>query len=121
MKGKPVCIATWPGLDPSLPSIVLNSHTDVVPVFPVCFSLPSLFIFYLLGKIKKDHWKHPGFSAFKDSNGNIFARGTQDMKCVTIQHIEAVGKMKSQGFRPLRTIHLTFVPDEEIGGMDGMA
>ena len=24
------------------------------------------------------------------------------------------------GYRPLRTIHLLFVPDEEIGGADGM-
>ena len=28
-------IITWEGGDPSLPSVMLNSHIDVVPVFPV--------------------------------------------------------------------------------------
>ena len=33
-----VHIMTWEGTDPSLPSLLLNSHTDVVPVFQVnCF------------------------------------------------------------------------------------
>ena len=32
--GKPIMILTWEGEDPSLSSVILNSHTDVVPVFP---------------------------------------------------------------------------------------
>ena len=28
--GNPVFIMTWPGLEPELPAILLNSHTDVV-------------------------------------------------------------------------------------------
>ena len=32
--GKPVLIITWEGMEPSLPSLMLNSHMDVVPVFP---------------------------------------------------------------------------------------
>ena len=28
--GKPVVVMTWPGLEPELPAILLNSHTDVV-------------------------------------------------------------------------------------------
>ena len=28
--GKPIFIMTWPGLQPELPAILLNSHTDVV-------------------------------------------------------------------------------------------
>jgi len=99
--GKPIFVMTWEGTDPSLSSVILNSHTDVVPVFP-------------------DSWVHEPFSAFKDEQGNIYGRGTQDMKCVGIQHIEAVRRMKQEGKRLRRTIHLTFVPDEEIGGGDGM-
>ena len=95
-------IMTWEGEDPSLTSVILNSHTDVVPVFP-------------------EHWIHPPFSAHKDEKGNIYGRGTQDMKCVGIQHLEAIRRLKSQGKRMKRTIHLTFVPDEEIGGIEGMA
>jgi acetylornithine deacetylase/succinyl-diaminopimelate desuccinylase-like protein len=33
--GKPIVIITWTGTKPDLPSIILNSHMDVVPVFPV--------------------------------------------------------------------------------------
>jgi len=33
--GKPIVIITWIGQKPELPSILLNSHTDVVPVYPV--------------------------------------------------------------------------------------
>lgn len=34
--GRVVVIMTYEGIEPTLPSILLNSHTDVVPVFPVC-------------------------------------------------------------------------------------
>ena len=56
--GKPVFLMTWEGEDPSLPSLLLNSHTDVVPVYP-------------------DQWKHDPFEAVKEENGDIYARGTQ--------------------------------------------
>lgn len=32
---KPIVIITWKGTNPELPSLMLNSHMDVVPVFPV--------------------------------------------------------------------------------------
>jgi aminoacylase len=46
------------------------------------------------------------------------------MKCVCIQYIEAVGRLKKlvdSGKLPAlkRTIHLSFLPDEEIGGFEG--
>lgn len=31
-----VTVLTWPGTNPKLSSLLLNSHTDVVPVFKVC-------------------------------------------------------------------------------------
>ncbi|XP_044176542.1 aminoacylase-1-like isoform X4 [Acropora millepora] len=96
-----VVILSWEGSDPSLPSIMLNSHMDVVPVFP-------------------EHWTYEPFSAHKTENGNIYARGSQDMKCVGIQYIEAIRKLKIQGVTLARTLHVTFVPDEEIGGAKGM-
>jgi len=101
VEGKPFFIMTWQGTNPSLPAVLLNSHTDVVPVFP-------------------EHWTHEPFAAVKDENGDIYGRGTQDMKSVGIQHIEAVKRLKGKGKQMLRTIHLTFVPDEELGGHDGM-
>lgn len=65
-------------------------------------------------------WNTDPFAAIKDEKGNIYARGTQDMKCVTIQHIEAMRRLKQRGIQLKRTIHMTFVPDEEIGGHSGM-
>ena len=88
VKGKPIFIMTWPGTEPNLPALLLNSHTDVVPVFP-------------------ESWKYDPFEAVKEENGDIYARGTQDMKCVGIQHIEAIYKLKvlqKKSFK--RTIHL---------------
>ncbi|XP_078370956.1 aminoacylase-1-like isoform X2 [Oculina patagonica] len=99
--GKTVAVViTWQGRDPSLPSIMLNSHIDVVPVFP-------------------EHWTYEPFSAHKTENGDIYARGSQVRNCLLIFSIEAIRKLRSQGVTLLRTIHMTFVPDEEIGG-DGM-
>ena len=68
--GKPILVISWPGLEPELPSVMLNSHMDVVPVFP-------------------EHWTHPPFSAHMDEERNIYGRGTQYMKCVGIMHLEA--------------------------------
>ncbi|XP_050531858.1 aminoacylase-1-like isoform X2 [Daktulosphaira vitifoliae] len=99
--GKPIVIITWTGQNPELPSILLNSHMDVVPVYP-------------------EKWTYKPFSAHKDESGNIFARGAQDMKCVGIQYIETIRKYLKEKLAFDRTIHISFVPDEEIGGVLGM-
>ncbi|XP_052193064.1 uncharacterized protein LOC127801733 [Diospyros lotus] len=99
VKGKPVLVLKWPGKNPGLPSILLNSHTDVVPA-------------------EHHKWSHPPFDA-RVHDGRIYARGSQDMKCVGLQYLEAIRNLKSSGFQPLRTVYLSFVPDEEIGGHDG--
>ncbi|XP_053324680.1 aminoacylase-1 [Spea bombifrons] len=99
--GLTILILSWWGTKPQLKSVVLNSHIDVVPVF-------------------EEFWTYPPFAAHKDESGNIYARGTQDMKCVTIQYLEALRRLKSEGRRLPRTVHLTLVPDEEIGGHKGM-
>ena len=49
----------------------------------------------------------PNFAAVKEANGDIYGRGTQDMKSVGIQHIEAIYRLKvEQKVRLKRTIHL---------------
>lgn len=88
---KPVVIITWNGTDPTLPSIILNSHMDVVPVFD-------------------EYWTHPPFGAEIDTEGRIYARGTQDMKSVGIQYLSAIWSLKNEGSTPKRTIHVVFVP-----------
>lgn len=100
VKGKPLTLLTWKGTDPSLPTILLNSHVDVVPA-------------------ERTKWNNEPFAAVEDEEGNIFARGSQDMKCVGMQYLEAIRNLKAAGFQPTRTIHISFVPDEEVGGVDG--
>ncbi|XP_063822557.1 aminoacylase-1-like [Ostrinia nubilalis] len=101
VKTKPIVVLTWLGQDISLPSVLLNSHMDVVPVF-------------------ENSWTYPPFSGHIDKEGKIFARGSQDMKCVGIQYLEAIRRLKESGVNLKRTLHISFVPDEEIGGHDGM-
>ncbi|KAF5279115.1 hypothetical protein FQA39_LY05793 [Lamprigera yunnana] len=97
---KPQLVLTWIGTNPKLPSIMLNSHMDVVPVF-------------------EEFWAHKPFGAEVDENGNIYGRGSQDAKSFGIQYLEAIRRLKLVGFDPKRTINVTFVTDEEIGGTLG--
>ncbi|KAL7534123.1 hypothetical protein ACHAXR_009365 [Thalassiosira sp. AJA248-18] len=99
----PVVIAKWRGIHEDWPVIILNSHYDVVPAAP-------------------EDWTVDPFAAIR-KDGKVFGRGAQDMKCVCVQYIEAIRKLHSINplFRPQRTIHLTFVPDEEVGGSGMMA
>ncbi|CAM6099550.1 unnamed protein product [Calypogeia fissa] len=97
---KPILYMTWEGSNPSLPSILLNSHMDVVPV-------------------EREKWKYDPFEAYMEENGDIYARGSQDDKVVGIQHLEAIRRLRAQGYTPVRTVRVIFVPDEEIGSADG--
>jgi aminoacylase len=97
---KPIVILTWIGSQPELKSILLNSHMDVVPVF-------------------EEFWTHKPFAADIDEDGKIFARGSQDMKCVATQYLGAIRKLKKDKVQLQRTIHVVFVPDEENFGPDG--
>ncbi len=101
-EGYPVFVATIPGSEPELPSILLNSHYDVVPVI-------------------EDMWHWPPFGATELENGDIVARGAQDMKCVCAAYCLAIKKLLSEGWSPRRTCHIAFQPDEELGGKLGMA
>ncbi|KAI3939715.1 hypothetical protein MKW92_013578 [Papaver armeniacum] len=93
---KPLLIITWVGSNPSLPSILLNSHLDSVPAEP-------------------SKWIYPPFAATKTEDGKIYARGAQDDKCIA----EICSTV--QGYSPVRTVHISYVPDEENGGANGAA
>lgn len=75
---------------------------DVVPVF-------------------EEYWTHKPFDANIDEDGKIFARGAQDMKCVGMQYLAALRYFKRKQISFKRTIHVMFVPEEELGGDGGMA
>lgn len=98
----PVVIAQWKGQHPHWPVLLLNSHYDVVPAVT-------------------DDWTIPPFGGIRHQ-GKIYGRGTQDMKSVGMQYLQAIRHLRNTHptFQPLRTIVLTYVPDEEVGGA-GMA
>jgi aminoacylase len=97
--GKPTVLLTRPGARPDLPSVLLNSHTDVVPA-------------------SAEHWTREPFGGER-VGGRIYGRGTQDMKSVGVQYLAAMASLRGAALQ--RTVHLGFNPDEEIGGQDGLA
>ncbi|OMH81423.1 Aminoacylase-1 [Zancudomyces culisetae] len=104
VEGKPVIIIKLAGSDPTQKSILLSSHTDVVPVF-------------------EDQWKYPPFAAeraFEDGEYRIYARGSQDMKAQGFSYMEALRAIKNSGQKLTRNVFAIYAPDEEIGGADGM-
>ncbi|XP_020885486.1 aminoacylase-1 [Arabidopsis lyrata subsp. lyrata] len=98
---KPIVLLKWTGSDESLPAILLNSHIDVV-------------------SFEEDNWDRPPLGAEIDGEGKIYAKGTQDMKSVGMQYLEAIRMLKASGFNPLRSVYVLFVPDHEHGGTDGV-
>jgi aminoacylase len=108
VENKPIVIMTWVGTQPELPCVILNSHYDVVPIM-------------------EEHWDVDAFGGVRQEDPDkarnthrIYGRGTQDMKSVCVQYLEAIGRLKASGLAPVRTLYLTYVPDEEIGGTEGM-
>lgn len=72
--------------------------------------------------VYEESWTHPPFAADVDEDGKIFARGSQDAKSIGMLQLAAIRALKKDGVKQLkRTIHVTFVPDEELGGNMGMA
>lgn len=89
----PVVMMKWEGSRSDLPSILLNSHMDVVPA-------------------TEKFWTYPPFDAKIDAaNGDIYARGAQNMKSIGMQYLAAIRALKRKGINQLkRTIHILFVP-----------
>lgn len=100
--GKPVVIGSLEGSNKELTSILLSGHYDVVPAEPDLWSVKSPFA---------------AESESPRPDKKIIARGTQDMKSVLVQYIEALRRL--QGNIPERSVHVSFLPDEEVGGLEG--
>ncbi|OMJ21214.1 Aminoacylase-1 [Smittium culicis] len=105
VEGKPFVIMKLEGSDPSAKSILLSSHTDVVPVF-------------------EERWSHPPFAAerveMENGDYKIYARGAQDMKNTGSMYLEAMRNIKASGKKLKRNVYIIFSPDEEIGSVDGV-
>ena len=92
----------WPGSDPSLKPIILMAHLDVVPVIEA--NIPD--------------WKHPPFGG-EIINDTIWGRGTIDDKVGVIGIMESLELLLKEGFKPVRSLYISFGHDEEIGGENG--
>ncbi|WED25199.1 M20 family peptidase [Vibrio sp. DW001] len=93
---------TWEGQNKELPLIVLMGHQDVVPVVP---------------GTEKD-WEYDAYSGHIDDK-YIWGRGSLDDKIMIHAIMEAIEMQLAEGFRPERTIYLSFGQDEEVGGPEG--
>uniref|UniRef100_A0A673ZGA7 Aminoacylase 1 n=1 Tax=Salmo trutta TaxID=8032 RepID=A0A673ZGA7_SALTR len=99
--GRVVSIMTWEGTNPALKTILLNSHTDCVPVYHV------------------KTWST--FKSFTSPSSCIphNQKGSCSMSPIGT-YIQAIRRLKADGRKFTRTIHLMFVTDEEVGGLKGM-
>ena len=64
---------------------------------------------------KRSDWKYDPFE-FREEDGYFLGRGTSDMKNGDVAMIEAILKLKSEGFKPDRDIILFLSGDEETLG-----
>lgn len=98
--GYPMLLVTKPGRINM--SILLNSHMDVVNVTNV------------------EDWTFPPFDAHHDTDTDrIYGRGTQDMKSHGIHNLALLHRLRDVQLD--HTIHVSFVPNEEIGGIGGLS
>lgn len=86
----------WPGANPELDPIVTMAHQDVVPV-------------------EGQAWEHDPFGA-EIVDGEIWARGSLDTKCIGAAIFEAIELLVSQGYVPPRDVYYFSSDGEEIAG-----
>lgn len=96
--GYPVYCITAQGSDISLPALALTHHMDVV-----CAD--------------EEGWEYPPFSA-TIAKDILIGRGAQDCKGLGVVHYAALVRAQAEK-KLVRTVHLLFLPHEEVGGFLG--
>jgi acetylornithine deacetylase/succinyl-diaminopimelate desuccinylase-like protein len=96
--GKAILLARLKGRGPARPILLLH-HMDVVPA-------------------DRARWKMDPFAATIEG-GEMWGRGTMDMKGLGVAHLLAFLTLKRQNIPLTRDIILMAVPDEEVGGQLG--
>jgi acetylornithine deacetylase len=95
-EGRPNIVATWKGTGGGR-SILLNGHTDVIPVG------------------NGEGWSDNPWSA-KIKDGLLYGRGSCDMKSGVASHILAVEFLKAAGVKLAGDVLINVVIDEEVSG-----
>jgi len=98
--GQTNLVARVAGRDRSKKPLLLLNHLDVVPV-------------------DRKAWKFDPFAAVI-RNGEIWGRGTMDMKGIAIEQMMALVTLKKSGITPARDIVLLSTADEENNGTYGI-
>ena len=98
--GQTNLVARVAGRDHSKKPLLLLNHLDVVPV-------------------DRKAWKFDPFAAVIQ-NGEIWGRGTMDMKGIGIQQMMALVTLKKSGITPARDIVMLSTADEENNGTYGI-
>ena len=98
--GQTNLVARLPGRDRTKKPLLLLNHLDVVPV-------------------DRRAWKLDPFAAIIQ-DGQIWGRGTLDMKGIGIEHILALVTLKQSGAVPPRDIVMLSTADEETDGTLGI-
>lgn len=81
------------------PPLILLSHLDVVPAV-------------------EERWRHAPFEGVR-TRGEVFGRGAQDAKGVTVVQLLALLELARRERPPARDLIFLATPDEEAGGQDG--
>lgn len=98
--GQTNLVARVAGRDRSKKPLLLLNHLDVVPV-------------------DRKAWKFDPFAAVIQS-GEMWGRGTMDMKGIGIEQMMALATLKRAGFTPARDIVMLSTADEENNGTYGI-
>lgn len=98
--GKPIVLGRLRGEGSSAEPLILLSHMDVVGAEAARWTVPPL-----AGEVRDDQ---------------IWGRGAIDMKGFAIVQLAALRALAQRKTRPRHDIVFLAVPDEEVGGRDGM-
>ena len=89
-------VAVLHGTDPSLKAVLLLAHVDVV-------------------EAKREDWTRDPFTLVEE-DGKFWARGASDDKAEAAIWTDTLVRLKSEGFRPKRTIKMALTCGEETNG-----
>ena len=97
--GRASVVARWAGEDSSRPALLVHGHIDVVPADASDWQVDPF-----AGEIRDDC---------------LWGRGAVDMKDMDAMTLAVVRDWIRQGKKPPRDVVLTFLADEEAGGLKG--
>src|SRR5262249_55720353 len=89
-------VATYPGRDRKLKSILLLAHIDVV-------------------EAKREDWERDPFKLVEE-NGYFYARGSFDDKAEAAIWVDTLVRYRHEGYKPRRTLKLALTCGEESSG-----